>query len=142
MRNQVKKKAFEYFQSLQATHSKSKELKYSTLKLQTYLQPGTEKLTVQEKQFTFRARTRTIDLLGNFKTGKPPNCSHTFCSVTNSQTNYEIVSSPVNYDDLYSEDSKKVASVARVLKTKHELFRKIIKPSEPHTSSVSLQPLL
>ena len=47
----------------------------------------------------------------------------------------------MNYDDLYSENSKKVAAVARVLKTKHELFKKIIKPSEPHTGSVSLQPL-
>ena len=70
VKHHVKKKAFEYLQSLQATHSKSKVLKYSELKLQAYLQPGTEKLTIQEKQFAFRARTRTLDLLGNFKTGK------------------------------------------------------------------------
>ena len=38
---------------------------------------------------------------------------------------FEVQKNCLNYDDLYSEDSKKVAAVARVLKTKHELFKKI-----------------
>ena len=90
--------------------------------------------------------------MGNFKTGKQ-NIDCRACGKApelqphllqcEKLSNFEIVSSPVNYDDLYSEDSKKVAAVARVLKTKHELFKTKIKPSEPHTtSSVSLQPLL
>ena len=140
MRHQVKKKAFDYLQSLQATHSKSKVIKYSKLQLQSYLQPGTEKLTIQEKQFTFRARTRTLDLLGNFKTGKQ-NLNCRACGKApelqphllqcEKLSNSEIVSDPIDYEDIHSEDSKKVAALARILKTKHDQFNKQIKPSEP-----------
>ena len=132
--------AFEYLQSLQATHSKLKVLKYSALKLQSYLQPGTEKLTIQEKQFAFRARTRTLDLLGNFKTGKQ-NIDCRACGKApelqphllqcEKLSNSEIVSDPIVYEDIHSEDSKKVAALARILMTKHDQFKKHIKPSEP-----------
>ena len=144
VRHQVKKKAFDYLQSLQATHSKSKVIKYSKLQLQSYLQPGTEKFTIQEKQFTFRARTRTLDLLGNFKTGKQ-NIDCRACGKApelqphllqcDKLANFDVISEPIVYDDIYSEDSHKVAAVARILKTKHEQFQKAIKPSEPHTTS-------
>ena len=49
--------------------------------------------------------------------------------------NFDVISEPIVYDDIYSEDSHKVAAVARILKTKHEQFQKAIKPSEPHTTS-------
>ena len=46
-------------------------------------------------------------------------------------SNSEIVSDPIDYEDIHSEDSKKVAALARILMTKHDQFKKQIKPSEP-----------
>ena len=70
IRAKVQRKAFEYLTTLKSTHSKARNIKHEKLQLQTYLQSGTNNLSINEKQFIFAARTRMLDLRGNFKTGK------------------------------------------------------------------------
>ena len=69
VKEKVKNKAFHYLVQLQQTHNKSKNVKYEELKLQCYLTPKNE-MTIKEKSFVFAARTRMIDVKGNFKQGK------------------------------------------------------------------------
>ena len=61
--------AFKYLTSLQATHSKSKNIVYTELTMQGYLKPGC-KLSINEKAFTFAARTSMLDVKSNFELGK------------------------------------------------------------------------
>ena len=65
----VRRKAFEYLQNLQQTHSKAMPLKYAELSLQDYLKPDSD-MTMREKTFTFAARSRMLELKCNFKDGK------------------------------------------------------------------------
>ena len=69
MKEKIRIKAFHYLVQLQQTHNKSKNVKYEELKLQDYLSPKNE-MTIKEKSFVFAARTRMMDVKGNFKQGK------------------------------------------------------------------------
>ena len=66
----IYKKALQYLQTIQSSHSKAKNLKYSKIMLQPYLQPSDAKLSINEKQFIFTARSRMMDVLDNYKTGE------------------------------------------------------------------------
>ena len=66
----IYKKALQYLQIIQSSHSKAKNLKYSKIMLQPYLQPSDAKLSINEKQFIFTARSRMMDVLDNYKTGE------------------------------------------------------------------------
>merc|ERR1712079_998657 len=66
----INKKALQYLQDIQSSHSKSSNLKYTKLMLQPYLEPSDAKLSIHEKQFIFAARSRMLDVLDNFKAGK------------------------------------------------------------------------
>ena len=70
IRTKVQSKSFEYLKTLKSTHSKARNIKHEKLQLQAYLQSGTNNFSINEKQFIFAARTRMLDLRGNFKTGK------------------------------------------------------------------------
>ena len=69
MKEKIRIKAFHYLVQLQQTHNKSKNVKYEELKLQDYLSPKNE-MNIKEKSFVFAARTRMMDVKGNFKQGK------------------------------------------------------------------------
>ena len=140
-------KAFEYLVSQQATHSKSKPLKYSKLKLQPYLQADGVDLTIKEKAFIFEARSRMIDIRDNFKTGK----SDLRCRACNVEVedqphllqctklteNGEIVQEIPKYSDLFGEDPAKIAAVSRILQRKFTLLKSFNNQSAPTTVSVT-----
>lgn len=65
VKQRIKIKAFQFLISLQENHSKSKELKYQELQLQSYLRSG-NRLSIKEKAFIFSARSRMIDIKSNF----------------------------------------------------------------------------
>ena len=69
VKEKVKTKAFLYLTDLQMSHSKSKELKYADLQLQSYLKPGNS-LTIKEKSSIFTARSRMLNVKCNFKIGE------------------------------------------------------------------------
>ena len=70
IRAKVQSKAFGFLTTLKSTHWKARNIKHEKLHLQAYLQSGTNNLSINENQFIFAARTRMLDLRGNFKIGK------------------------------------------------------------------------
>lgn len=69
IKSKVQRKAFEHLTKLKDSHSKARKLRHKNLEMQRYLKPETEDLTIIEKKFIFAARTRMLDLKGNFKSG-------------------------------------------------------------------------
>ena len=57
VKQKVKTKALQFLNTLQEGHSKSKELKYPELQLQSYLRPGNS-LTIKEKAFIFFCKVK------------------------------------------------------------------------------------
>merc|ERR1712079_188179 len=130
------------------SHSKSKNLKYSIMKMQPYLEPNEAKLSIHEKQFIFSARSRMVDLLDNFKTGKGSLLCRACDKVQESQSHLlqcnrlsdnDLTSSLPQYQDLFCDDVQKIANMGRLLKTKHEKFKKIINnnPDAPAVSAAA-----
>ena len=66
----VQKSAFRYLTDLKSTHSKARDILHQNLQLQSYLGSSGNNLTIQEKQFIFAARTRMLDVKGNFKSSE------------------------------------------------------------------------
>ena len=114
--------------------------------MQPYLEPSDAKLSIHEKQFIFSARSRMMDLLDNFKTGKgsllcracdKERKSHLL--QCNRLADNDLTSSLPEYQDLFCDDLQKIAKIGRLLKSKHENFKKIInnKPGAPAVSAAA-----
>ena len=142
----IHKKALEYLQSLQSSHSKSKNLKYSSLVLQPYLAPNDAKLSIQEKQFIFSARSRMMDVLCNFKLGQkslqcracdkaPEDQAHLIQCEKLSEN--EITKKLPQYTDIFSDSVEKIAKLGRLLKEKHEKLKLVIKQDQANAPSMS-----
>ena len=69
VKSKVKVATFEFLIKIQATKSKSRNIKYNTLELQNYLKPG-DFMTIQEKSFIFEVRSRMLPVKFNFKTSQ------------------------------------------------------------------------
>ena len=142
----IHKKALEYLQSLQSSHSKSKNLNYSSLVLQPYLAPNDAKLSIQEKQFIFSARSRMMDVLCNFKLGQkslqcracdkaPEDQAHLIQCEKLSDN--EITKKLPQYTDIFSDSVEKIAKLGRLLKQKHEKLKLVIKQDQANAPSMS-----
>merc|ERR1711949_59297 len=84
VRKQIRLKALAYLQQCQLSHSKSRQVTYKKLEMEEYLKPGNN-LTIQEKQFIFKARTNMLNVKSNFKIGQSDlNCRHG-CNVPENQ---------------------------------------------------------
>ena len=144
----IRKKALLYLQTLQNSHSKSKNLSYSKMMLQPYLEPSDAKLSIHEKQFIFSARSRMMDVLDNFKTGKmslqcracdksPEHQEHLL--LCDKLSDNEVTNSLPEYKDIFCNDPQKVAKIGRQLKNKYEKLKKVInnKPDAPVESAAA-----
>ena len=124
--------ALNYLKELQKDHSKSKPLHYQKLALQEYL-TANNLMTIREKQFTFAARARMIDLKCNFKIGhKDLKCR--LCKTHEENQQGLLIckvlrESPTDidtsdtYSDLYSTDKKKITKIAMTLRCKYQKFK-------------------
>ena len=124
--------ALKYLTELQKDHSKSKPLHYQKLALQEYL-TANNLMTIREKQFTFAARARMIDLKCNFKIGhKDLKCR--LCKTHEENQQGLLIckvlrESPTDidtsdtYSDLYSTDKKKITKIAMTLRCKYQKFK-------------------
>ena len=105
-------------------------------------------LTIQEKCFAFQARSRYIPVKCNFKFGQKDLKCRQCCN--EDETQQHIMTCPAledntlsttitpDYNELFSDDIKKIAIIARILKSKLKmLFNNIPKPSA-HTCSAAL----
>ena len=142
VKKQIKIKALEYLQQCQQNHSKSRHVTYQKLEMEEYLKPGND-LTIQEKQFIFKARTLMLNVKLNFKVGQADlNCRHG-CNVPESQQHIldcaaigdNCVANPESpqYSDIFGVDVEKISTVGRILMTRNKIFFQDHKPSAQET---------
>ena len=138
IREKVEIAAFNYLSELKSTHSKARNLQYSRLRLQSYLKSDPSDLSIQEKQFAFAARTRMLDVKGNFKIGQVDakcrrclNSEETQEHLLHCPTLMDggVVSDVLQYDDLLGEDTQKIKNIARILLEKFKIFKIPCAPS-------------
>lgn len=138
IREKVEIAAFNYLSELKSTHSKARNLQYSRLRLQSYLKSDPSDLSIQEKQFAFAARTRMLDVRGNFKIGQVDakcrrclNSEETQEHLLHCPTLMDggVVSDVLQYDDLLGEDTQKIKNIARILLEKFKIFKIPCAPS-------------
>ena len=145
VKKQIKIKALEYLQQCQQSHSKSKHVIYHKLEMDEYLKSGNN-LTIQEKQFIFKARTHMLNARCNFKTGLSNiNCRHG-CSELEEQVHILQCSSisdnqvsslnTPDYCELFGHDVKKISTVGRILMTRSKIFFQD-KPSAQDTGATA-----
>ena len=131
----INKKAFDYLMEKREGHSKSKDLQYDSLKMQSYLKADCD-ATIRDKCFIFRARTQTLDVKCNFKL-EQKSLTCTKCDKFDEtqrhllecealSSNSVVTSLPV-YEDLFGCDHDKIRSIGVILSQKFTLFK--LKPS-------------
>ena len=114
--------------------------------MQPYLAPSEGKLSIQEKQFIFSARSRMMDVLCNFKDGKkslqcracgrfPEEQAHLLqCEKLDDN---ELTENLPQYVDIFSDNVMKLAKIGRVIKAKHEKFKKLLTQNEANAPLLS-----
>ena len=131
----INKKAFDYLMDKREGHTKSKDLRYDSLKMQSYLKAECD-ATIKDKCFFFRARTQTLDVKSNFKLGQK-SLSCTKCDKAEETqrhllecealTSNSVVTSLPVYEDLFGCDHDKIRNIGVILSEKFTLFK--LKPS-------------
>ena len=141
-REKIKSAAFRYLSEVKLSHAKSRNVRHSELKLQSYLQSSQSDLSIKEKQFTFAARSRMLDVRSNFRIGlKTTQCRR--CE-DSEETQEHLLHCPTlrdggvvrdvpQYDDLLGEETKKIVNISRILSTKFDTFLKT--PGAPSSSA-------
>ena len=146
VKKKVKKGALEYLQNLQQTHSKAKNLVYDELDLQLYLKSGTNKMTINEKSFTFALRSRTIDVncnklqgqinvkcrLGCDQDESQPHLLH--CSALRDST---IVKDLPVYEDIHGKSVEKIETLSKIIQQKFKLFIETAETPQVNSSQAS-----
>ena len=117
---------------LKNTHSKARNIRYDKLQLQSYLKSGNTNLTIKEKQFVYSARTRMLDIKGNFKT-KEIDILCRKCNIAEELQEHIVVcpglgdSSVVvevpKYEEILGQDPTQISIMGRILKYKYELLK-------------------
>merc|ERR1712024_41377 len=143
IRNKVETKALQYLTKLKESHSKARNIKHEKIKLQPYLRSETKNLTINERKFIFAARTRMLDLRGNFKTGmtdrKCRKCEATEetqqrlldCTALGDSS---LVLGTPSYDDLFGA---KPAIIGKILQSKLKLLQTIT-PCSPVSAATTV----
>ena len=139
----IKMKAFNYLSELKENHSKVRKIKHSELKLQPFLASKHSEMTIKEKRFAVAARTRMLELKANFKVG----AADTKCRRCEGEeetqehllhcpamSDFSPVQGVPQYNDIFEENSTKIATISRILSEKYKIF---LKPSAPVLSAAA-----
>ena len=127
--------------------SKGKEIEYSELKTQNYLQPGSN-VSTESVRWIFAIRSRDLPVRGNFPGAQRDNkCAieqcpeklesqyHLFvCPFLSS--NNEIVSSDITYSDIFKDNVEEQHEVMRIMKSRYNRRRQLMSAScqdSPHS---------
>ena len=151
VKNKIQIAAFEYLRNIQATHSKSKQIQYKSLELQSYLKSGND-MTIQEKCFVFQARSHCVQVKCNFKVGlsdlRCRQCGtedeiqeHIMtCKalVDNSISNQNIP----EYCEIFGDDPMKITIIGRILQTKFKNLTNNLPNPRAHSSSAALDNII
>ena len=144
VKKQIRLKALAYLQQNQLSHSKSKQVTYKKLEMEEYLKPGNN-LTIQEKQFIFKATTNMINVKSNFKIGQSDLSCRKGCAIPEDQQHIlhckaisdDCLSSlnAPRYSDLFGDEVDMISTVGRILMTRSKQFLQDIKPSARATQT-------
>ena len=141
VKNQIRKAAFAGLKEIQESHSKSKKIDYSELKMQEYLLPDNG-MTNKEKSFAFSARAQMLDVKCNFKSAKSDLRCSLGCDSNEDQEhllhcpalNNDDLTAVPKYQDIFSNNHMKVKKVTQILMRKYTNFMKM-KPTVHGQSS-------
>ena len=131
--------------------SKGKEIKYSSLQMQSYLQPGCN-ISIEIRRKILGLRLRDIDLKGNFSKAysdiycQIPNCNeietqrHVFYSTCIQSTNIQQQKEVIEYEEIFQNNVVVQTIVARIIYANIEKRKQIFPsnvnnegPEEPRT---------
>ena len=138
VQDRIDVKALEYLNCLKAKHSKVLHIQHQSLQLQQYFSPENVS-NVQLSKFLFQARSRMLNLRGNFKQKYKKNdwnCE-LGCQIEESQEHLLFceklsdsavsIQQVANYHDLFSNQLEKQLTVASILQERSVRRKKMIK---------------
>ena len=140
VKEKVLHQAFKYLIDLQGSHKKGRNIQFDKLALQEYLKSN-QGLSIKEKSFIFAARSNMIDLKCNFKIGKTDllcrgcnieeECQQHIlkCKALSDNSVADVIP---EYDDLNSNNPKKIAIIGRILMEK---FNAIVHRQSPSAAA-------
>ena len=143
----VRELAFKYLQQLRESHRKAEDLVYENLNLQNYLLAGSKtQMTIHERQFLFALRTQMVDVKANFKIGQGDIRCRACSQAEESQEHIlqcpelqekEIVMGPIDYQDLFKNDTEKLAQISRIIQRKLKLLNEQVTMTNMNPSNGS-----
>ena len=124
MNDAVDKHAFEYLLTLKDSHSKVEHIHFESFEMQPYMKPSD--LSNQQVKFIFQARSRMLNLRGNYKNGNK-DLSCRACRKSEESQPHLLVCEKLNeniisknlprYEDLFGINLDELKVTASVLET-------------------------
>ena len=124
MNDAVDKHALEYLLALKDSHSKVEHIHFEYLEMQSYMKPSD--LSNQQVKFIFQARSRMLNLRGNYKNGNK-DLSCRACRKSEESQPHLLVCEKLNeniisknlprYEDLFGINLDELKVTASVLET-------------------------
>ena len=123
----TRQKAFEHLQKLKSCHSKVAHIPYEKLSMQSYLLPGLEDISNDERKYIFQARSRMLGKIKNNYRNKFKNilciaCGKAECSQQHAMLcpkllgRNKILSHIPAYEQLFGTDLSEQVYVVRIIK--------------------------
>ena len=133
VRKKTEESALKYLNRMKEKHSKVMDISHTSLDMQPYLEA--DDTTIQERKFLFSLRSRMVDVKTNYR-GKYTDTICPCCNVEEDQQEHlltctkldvfgTLVSSTVNYDDLFGSDIPNQVSIMRILRARYKLRKKM-----------------
>ena len=121
LKSKIRANAFNELNKVKESHSKVKNIKYKSLKIQNYLVD--EHFTQKEKHLLFKLRTKMINVKSNFKNMYPDNLQCNYCSENVIQSQEHLLECPtiisncqdlfdnieIEHDDIYGNIQQQLA---------------------------------
>ena len=134
----IRQESFNYLQQLKSHHSKVLHIQYGRLEMQNYFLP--QKMPTMLAKFSFQCRTRMVQVGANFKAGNAfpvcPLCKVEYDSQKHLMDCPKLAESNAlckdlpKYDQLFSNDVRKMMAVANILQTKFKRRQKLLLKQE------------
>ena len=136
----VRQKAFIYLNELKQSYSKAADLSYSELELQPYLKPESNN-SIHDKCFIFAARTKMLDIKGNFKVGQSDLKCRQCCKDEETQEvlneNCSLpVSDTIDYQHINGINVNKMTRVSKILKENLKKLHQVHSPASAATKNI------
>ena len=135
VKKNIQQAALNYLNKEKSNHNKVKHIPHNEMKIQDYLSPN--ELTIDEAKCLFITRSRMLEVRtnysGSFNDLRCPLCKlsedtqqHLLeCPTLHEQG--EVVTKTIKYSDLFSTELNTKITVARIIKSKYEKRKKILR---------------